>query len=254
MAKYAIYHCGLIADCCCDCCGFGFDNLGRFLLLTPLALMGRQHCAVFVANPFKSSGVLNYDTQVPSLNTDKLVIGLTGMPGSGKSLVVKAAQEHGYDMVTMGDVIREETTKRGLELNPANVGKVMLQLRAEGGDRVIAQKCIPKIQQKPTDKVIVDGLRSYIEADTFKTQLPNFVLITVHAAPKVRFERLSNRGRSDDPKTWEVFLERDMRELSVGIGYAIALSEHVIINDDTKEKLNATVAEVLQKVEKKWSN
>jgi dephospho-CoA kinase len=175
------------------------------------------------------------------------------MPGSGKSLVVNAAKEQGYGVVSMGDVIREETAKRGLELNPANVGKVMLVLRAEGGDRVIAEKCIPKILQKPESKVIVDGLRSYIEADTFKTQLANFVLITVHAAPKIRFERLSTRGRSDDPKTWTVFEERDMRELGVGIGYAIALSEHVIINDDTKEKLNATVAEVLQKAEKKWT-
>ncbi len=175
------------------------------------------------------------------------------MPGSGKSLVVQAAQKQGYGVVTMGDVIREETVKRGLELNPANVGKVMLALRAEGGDRVIAKKCIPKILQNPQPKVIVDGLRSYIEADTFQSELPNFVLVTVHSAPKVRFERLSKRGRSDDPKTWEVFLERDMRELGVGIGYAIGLSEHVIINDDTKEKLAATVAEVLQKVEQKWN-
>ncbi len=186
------------------------------------------------------------------MNAEKLVIGLTGMPGSGKSLVVNVAKEHGYDIVTMGDVIREETTKRGLELNPANVGKVMLQLRAEGGDRVIAEKCIPKIQQKQSNKVIVDGLRSYIEAETFKANLQNFVLITVHAAPKVRFDRLSSRGRSDDPQTWAVFAERDIRELGVGIGYAIALSEHVIINDDTKEKLNETVTDVLRKVEDKW--
>ena len=64
------------------------------------------------------------------MNADKLVIGLAGMPGSGKSVVVDTARELGYDIVVMGDVIRQETAKRGLELTPQNVGKVMLELRA----------------------------------------------------------------------------------------------------------------------------
>lgn len=186
------------------------------------------------------------------MNADKLVIGLTGMPGSGKSLFVAAAQGLGYEVVTMGDVIREETAKRGLDLSPQNVGKVMLQLRTEGGDKIIAEKCIPKIENSKAKKIIVDGLRSYVEADTFKRRLANFVLVTVHASPHTRFQRLRTRDRSDDPKNWEVFEERDMRELGVGIGNAIALAEYVIINDSTKEILTARTREVLKKAEKEW--
>jgi len=62
---------------------------------------------------------------------DKLVIGLAGMPGAGKSVVVSAAKEGGYGIFVMGDVVREETASRGLELNPQNVGKVMLELREQ---------------------------------------------------------------------------------------------------------------------------
>jgi dephospho-CoA kinase len=186
------------------------------------------------------------------LNANKLVVGLTGMPGSGKSLVVKSAQELGFDVVTMGDVIRGETAKRGLEPSPSNVGKVMLELRKTSGEGVVAEKCILKIEEKQNPKVIVDGLRSYLEAEVFKNHLANFMLVTVHSSPQLRFKRLSARGRSDDPKTWDVFHERDMRELGVGIGYAIALAEYVIINDGTKESLNAKVAGVLRKAEEKW--
>ena len=187
------------------------------------------------------------------MTTGKLVIGLTGMPGSGKSLAVEAAKELGYEVVTMGDVIREETGKRGLELNPKNMGEMMLRLRAEGGDTIVAEKCIPKIMEKQGRRVVVDGLRSYVEAETFKKRLSNFVLVTVHSSPQIRFERLSTRGRSDDPKTWKVFKERDMRELGVGIGNAIALAEYVIINDSTKEGLTTQAAEVLKEVEEKWT-
>jgi dephospho-CoA kinase len=187
------------------------------------------------------------------VDADKLVIGLTGMPGSGKSLGVEAAKQLDYEVVTMGDVIREETAKRGLEPTPANVGKVMLELRAANGAGVVAEKCVAKILGKQTRKIVVDGLRSYTEAEVLQRHLANFVLVAVHSAPRVRFERLAARGRSDDPKTWAVFHERDMRELGVGIGYAIALAEHVIINDGTKEQLEANAAKVFRSVEGKWT-
>ncbi len=102
------------------------------------------------------------------MSADKIVVGLAGMPGSGKSLVVETARELGYGIVIMGDVIREETLKRGLELTPQNVGKVMLQMRADGGNAVVAQKCIPKIEQHAGTKVIIDGLRSLYEVDAFQ--------------------------------------------------------------------------------------
>ena len=56
--------------------------------------------------------------RILDVNVDKLVLGLTGMPGSGKSIVVQAAKELGYEVVTMGDVIREETAKRGRAVIP----------------------------------------------------------------------------------------------------------------------------------------
>ena len=186
------------------------------------------------------------------MNADKIVIGLAGMPGAGKSLVVETAHELGYAIVVMGDVIRQETLKRGLELTPQNVGKVMLQLREEGGNYVIAQKCIPKIEEQTSTKVLVDGLRSLYEADTFKAHFAKFTLVAVHASPETRFSRLFCRGRSDDPPNWEVFHERDMRELSVGLGNVIAMAEQILVNDNSMEQFKAQVKEYLGWIEEKW--
>jgi dephospho-CoA kinase len=186
------------------------------------------------------------------MNSDKLVVGLAGMPGSGKSLVVKTAQEEGYAVVVMGDVVREETQKRGLELSPKNMGKVMLELRETGGNSIVAEKCILKIEQTKSRKVIVDGLRSLNEADALKAHFPKFSLVAVHASPETRFNRLYRRRRSDDPDGWELFRERDMRELSVGLGNAIATAEYLIINENSKDDTRARVRETLHKVEEKW--
>ena len=186
------------------------------------------------------------------MNADKLIIGLVGMPGAGKSLVVETAQEDGYAVVVMGDVIREETQKRGLELNPKNIGKVMLELRKTGGNSVIAEKCIPKILRQESSKVIVDGLRSLHEADAFKAHFAKFSLMAVHASPETRFNRLYRRCRSDDPDGWEVFHERDARELSVGLGDAIVMAEYLVINENNRESTRAKVREALRRVEEKW--
>lgn len=186
------------------------------------------------------------------MGKDKLIIGLTGLPGSGKSLVVKTARELGFDVIVMGDVVREETANRGLEPTPANVGTVMLELRETNGPGVIAKKCIPKIELNDSQTIVIDGLRSYVEAEIFMKRFSNFILVTVHSPPKIRFERLSIRNRSDDPKDWKVFKERDKRELGIGIGNAIAQSEYVIINDGTIETLNSRAREVLKKAEENW--
>jgi len=74
----------------------------------------------------------------------KLVLGVAGMPGSGKSLVLKVAKENGYDAVVMGDVVRQEAEKKNLQPNPENIGKIMLELREKEGKDVIAKDASQK--------------------------------------------------------------------------------------------------------------
>lgn len=185
--------------------------------------------------------------------SDKLVVGLAGMPGAGKSVVVNAAKANGYGIVVMGDAVREETSKRGLELTPENIGKIMLALRQEEGNTVIAKKCIAKIEQAKENRILVDGIRSLSEVEEFKKHFRKFTLIAVHASPETRFKRLFHRQRSDDPANWEIFHERDMRELSVGLGNAIAMAEHLIINENKYETTKEHTGQVLRKVEAKWT-
>lgn len=93
------------------------------------------------------------------MTIDKLVVGLAGMPGSGKSVVVKVAKESGYGVVVMGDVVREEAKRRCMKPSPENLGKIMLELRRREGNNVIAKRCIPKIESEAKHKVIVDGFK-----------------------------------------------------------------------------------------------
>jgi dephospho-CoA kinase len=182
----------------------------------------------------------------------KLVLGVAGMPGSGKSLVLKAAKENGYDAVVMGDVVRQEAEKKNLQPNPENIGKIMLELREKEGKAVIAKRCIQKIEEAKKHKVVVDGIRSLDEVDEFKKRFPKFSLIAICSSPETRFQRLYRRRRSDDAEGWDVFHERDMRELGVGLGNVIAMADYTVVNEEVLEVVRNRVKHVLRKVEEKW--
>ena len=183
----------------------------------------------------------------------KVVIGVAGMPGAGKATIKNAGEAIGYSVVVMGDEIREETKRRGLEPTPENIGKIMLQLREEEGPTAVAKRCIPKITVAKTNTVFVDGVRSLHEVNEFKKHFSNFTLIAVHSSPETRFQRLFRRKRSDDPKGWQVFLERDLRELSVGQGSVIAMADYMIVNERTLEEFKIKVREVLEALIRKWT-
>jgi dephospho-CoA kinase len=183
----------------------------------------------------------------------KLVLGTAGMPGSGKSLIVKVAKENGYDAVVMGDIVRQEAESRSLEPNPENIGKIMLELRQKEGKGVIARRCIPKIEEAKKQKVVVDGIRSLDEVEEFKKRFPNFSLIAICASPETRFQRLFRRRRSDDADGWDAFHQRDMRELSVGLGNAIAMAEYILVNEEELEVVKNKLKHLLKKVEEKWT-
>jgi len=181
------------------------------------------------------------------MRAGKKVIAISGMPGAGKGVASNAGKQLGLEVFVLGDVIREETERRGLEPTPKNVGNVMLQLRAEEGPAAIAKRLLPKVDAIHSSTVVVEGIRSLHELAELKSRF-DVVTVVIHASPASRFQRLLARNRSDDPKTWDVFQERDTRELEVGLGDVIALAETILCNEGTIAELQAQFKEVISKL------
>ena len=174
------------------------------------------------------------------------------MSGSGKATVKQIAETMGYSTVVMGDKVREEAKRRNLEPTPENLGTIMLKLREEEGSTAIAKRCIPKIENAKSTIVIVDGVRSLQEIEEFKKHFKDFTLIAVHASPNTRFQRLFHRIRGDAPRDWQTFIERDVRELDVGLGAVIAMADYMIVNEGAREQVRQKAREVLEDATRKW--
>jgi len=167
------------------------------------------------------------------------------MPGAGKGEAVRICSQEGIPWVRMGDLVWEETQRRGLPLNDENVGAVASEMReTEGGD-VWARRTIDRIERITDDTVAIDGVRNWEEVETFQRTFPRFTLVAIHASARTRCERILGRGRSDDPASLDRFHHRDEREMGWGIGKAIERADVAIENEGSLEELEEKVKRII---------
>jgi len=165
----------------------------------------------------------------------KLFVCVAGFPGAGKGVVVNVARRLGLPVVVMGDVVREEVKKRGLEPTVENLMRVANELRRIYGPTAIAIKTVEKALTIPHKLIVIDGVRSPYELEVFR-QHGIVVVVWVEASLQTRFERLSKRGRPGDPRTIEELKYRDSVEEKWGLGLVRIVADFTIVNEGELEE------------------
>ncbi|MFB6185003.1 MAG: AAA family ATPase [Haloarculaceae archaeon] len=178
------------------------------------------------------------------------VIGIVGLPGSGKSEAAAVATAEGVPVVTMGDVIRAACRDRGLD--PASDhGTVAKALREEHGPAAIAERSLPIIEEKLADSetVLVDGIRSDVEVERFVEAFgEDFLLVAVEAPFETRARRLDLRGRdAGADEGGESLAERDERERGFGMDDAIEMADVTVDNTGSLESFQSTIRTLLRR-------
>ena len=192
------------------------------------------------------------------------IIGFVGLPGSGKGEASQIARRQGLPVLVMGDIIRDEAEKAGLENTDLNLGRIGTALRAKEGPAAVAERILEKARSLGEETVVVDGLRSKDEADFFRAHAEEFHLIEVCAPPDARLKWLASRGRPDDPKVRDetdqkiitscrepdrraaaALERRECRELSWGMSEAMKTADLKLRNDGSLEDFQKNVEKLL---------
>ena len=173
------------------------------------------------------------------------LIGVVGLPGSGKGEFSRCAGELGIPVLVMGDVIRRVAAERGLSPDDGVLGRISGELREVHGRGAIARLMLPAIRELAAPVVLIDGIRSDAEVDEFRRAFPGFVLVGVVSSFETRRRRLRGRGRSDDLADAEALRRRDERELGWGLGAALAGAEETIENEESLPAFCARVRALL---------
>jgi dephospho-CoA kinase len=173
-----------------------------------------------------------------------VVIGITGMPGSGKSLAAQYLVRKGFEKAEMGDVIREEMRKKKIRITNKSIREFSLLLRKKFGNEVVARLTLRELRKKKGNIVIV-GLRGVGEIEYFRKRLKHFYVIALVAPKLLRYKRLRARGREDDPKNIKEFEFREAKEKRYGIYGAIRNADFVVSNTASVKQLKRDLDSLL---------
>lgn len=159
--------------------------------------------------------------------------GVTGMPLSGKTTVADIMKEdHGFTVLDMGDIVRIEMDKRGIEAG--NEGGFVNKMRDKHGMDAIASLSAPYLREmiEEKEKIVITGMRGWSEKQKFEKKIDEELeIIAVWTSREERKARREERQRDEDIKG-QNFEERDNREIKNGVGKLMALSDHLIKNDN----------------------
>lgn len=183
-----------------------------------------------------------------------MIIGITGKNAAGKGEVADRLKEKGFVYFSLSDIVREESTKMGLEHTRYDLINVGNKLREEHGPQVLAERIMQKIRESKDKNFVVDSIRNPFEAkELLKSK--EFLLVGVEASVKLRFERSIERNREGDAKTLKEFKEYEEKEnvekeTNQQLDETFKLAGKVISNNGSLEDLHQKVDDLLYELKK----
>jgi dephospho-CoA kinase len=176
---------------------------------------------------------------------DRLVIGIAGRIGSGKTTVGKYLEgKFGYQYLRYSAVLADWN---GLNPeNKADLQKIGWVVMIDGLQSELNRRLIAEIL--PDRSVAVDGLRHLLDFEMLReTFNDSFRLLFVETPPRLRFERLQARGKY---QTYASFSSADGHPVERQIDLLREKSSCEISNVDSIEHLCTEVDQCISRFQK----
>lgn len=145
------------------------------------------------------------------------LVGIGGTNGAGKDTVGDMLEErHGWLFVSVSEILRRELKARNESIERKNLRLLSAEWRRELGLGALVDKAVEEFNRRggpaKFNGLVVASLRNFGEADRIH-ELGGKV-VWVDANPKLRYQRVIARVRSDeDRKTFEGFMADEQEEM-----------------------------------------
>jgi len=140
-----------------------------------------------------------------------MILGVSGLNGSGKGEVIRFLQERSFYTHSLSDEIREELRSRGLEETRERMIETGNAIRVAEGPGGLAVRLARRLE--PDRNYVIDSVRHPAEVEVLRSHTRRFRLLWVDADEALRLERIQARGRRGDPATLEDLRALEGREL-----------------------------------------
>ena len=180
------------------------------------------------------------------------IIAVLGLPGSGKSEVIKFLMKKcGWPKVYFGEPTFEELERLKLPVTEKNERMVRENLRKKYGVGYYGEQAIKKIGTiKGRKNIMLESFYTWAEYLMFKKKFKSdFITIAIYASPKTRYARLARRKKR--PLAENEARSRDHTQIENLLqGGPIAMADHTIINENSKASLARQIDKIIKKLAK----
>ncbi len=174
------------------------------------------------------------------------IIAVTGLIGSGKDTVAEyIAEKYGYTIIDYANILREMCKNEGLELTRDN----LQNLRLKYGNTFLAEEVVDRVKKSGKDKILITPLRRSEDYEIPNKELGGIVMILVESDDKIRFERLSKRGRENDPKDFEEFQRQAKRDDDIyDFDKTFSYAKYRIQNNGDIDQLKKQIDKIMEEL------
>lgn len=191
------------------------------------------------------------------------IIGIAGLPRSGKDTLAEQFIQAGYFGFSFGDFTRKTALERHKDkpdpISVENMTETSNWLREQHGADVILQKALKEFNQAKTKNgnykgLVLYSVRAPVEVDWILTH--DGELIWVEANDEIRYQRgLENLRPGESRISFEEFLRHEAlqwkpqpgapKEVQMDISYVKSHATKIIENNGTKDQLINKIKQVL---------
>ncbi|MBN2014769.1 MAG: AAA family ATPase [Candidatus Altiarchaeota archaeon] len=177
----------------------------------------------------------------------KLVVGLSGKMGSGKTVVSRYLhKKYGAEQMRFSQILMDILERLHIPSEREALQKLGHALRSLVGEDVIVNAFRADLEAEKSRIIVVDGVRYPNEVDMLRS-FGNNVLLYIDAPAEVRYRRCVERNEKGEGRvSFEKFLEAENRETERYLNEIAELSDYVVDNTGSVEELQQKVDKIFR--------
>lgn len=184
-----------------------------------------------------------------------MIISVVGPIGAGKDVLSDIlVSEHGFEKISLGNLLRKELEEKGIELTRRNLQDFGDKWRKESGAEYLARKAVDSVDA--SKRYVFTSFRNPSELAFLKSVFPEMAVLMIDAPFGKRFDNLNKRGREQDPKSIDEFRSVEDRDFGVEQeehaqqnAACFEMANRVIVNSGTIDDLRKKVRGLLGELE-----
>ena len=177
----------------------------------------------------------------------KLVIGLSGKMGSGKTVVSDhLLDRYGAKQLRFSKILMDISERLHLPIKRKTLQKLGHGLRTSIGEDVLVNAFKEDIRDEKADLVVIDGVRYPNEVDMIH-EFDNHLILYIDAPQKMRYERCVKRGEKGEAKiSFEEFKVAESQATEAHLDELKLLVDNVLENTGSIDELNKRIDDLLR--------